>query len=169
MSKRPNRQATRVNPRAKQQPSVSDEENWDVQTCPYTEDAPPLGFLQLCADRRFHRDIQKQFQKDAGLASPTDYWIHADAGGTPKMGAQHIAPDYCYHQKKVRVMGWSAHGDGCGGFGEQVPDKIIERKLLATVKRQRKRYKEAKHFVYFVTTKKERGAEKTVVYSMKCG
>lgn len=168
MSDQPNSQATNVNP-AEQQSNVLNEENWVVEKRPYTEDCAPLGFLQLCADRRFHRDIQEQFQKQAGLPSSTDYWIHADAGGTPKMEGQHIAPDYCYHDKKVRLMGWSAHGDGCGGFGEHVPDDVIERALLATVETKLKRYKDAKHFVYFVTTKKERDTEETVVYSMLCG
>jgi hypothetical protein len=169
MSNQPNSQDTNVNPTAEQQSDVLNEENWVVQKLPYTEDVAPLGFLQLCADRRFHRDIQEQFQRDAGLASSTDYWIHSDAGGTPKMENQHIAPDYCYNKKGVRLMGWSAHGDGCGGYGEDVPDDVIKRDLLATVESKRTRYKDAQHFVYFVTAKRERGTEETVVHSMVCG
>ena len=157
MTDKPNHRATKANP---------NEENWLVQKLTYTDDVPVLGFLQLCADRRFHRYLQKRFQKDAKLKSPTDYWIHADAGGTPKMEKQLIAPDYCYKKKGVRLMGWSAHGDGCGGFGEEVKDEVIKRALLKTFKVQRKRYKDARHFCYFVTAKKKGATKETVVYSL---
>ncbi|HKR02484.1 MAG TPA: hypothetical protein VJT09_17535 [Pyrinomonadaceae bacterium] len=152
----------------KDQSNGLNEENWVVEKLPYTGDVAPRGFLQLCADRRFHRVLQERFQQDAGLSSSLDYWIHADAGGTPKMEDLTIAPDYCYHDKKVRLMGWSAHGDGCGGFGESVPDDVIERALRATAAKKRKIYEDAKHFVYFVTIKKERETEETVVYSRIC-
>jgi hypothetical protein len=168
MNKQRNRQATNVKPIAERQSNMLDEENWSVQRLPYTEDVAPLGFLQLCADRRFHRDLQKRFQKDAKLKSPTDYWIHADAGGTPKMECQRTAPDYCYYDKKVRKMGWSAHGDICGGFGPNVPDDVIRKALIVIAQRKIEEYPKAKHFVYFVTAKKERDTEQTVVYSMAC-
>lgn len=153
----------------RQQSNGLDEENWLVKNLPYTKDYPLLGFLQLCADRRFHSLLQNEFQKDAKLKKPTDYWIHADAGGTPKMKNRHIAPDYCYNQKKVRLMGWSAHGAGCGGFGEEVPDHVIRRALEKTFKIQRRRYPDAKHYCYFVTIKKKGKKEETVVYSIKSG
>jgi hypothetical protein len=143
------------------------EENWDVRILPYTDDVALLGFLQLCADRRFHRDIQEQFQEDAGLESPEDYWIHADAGGTPKMECQRTAPDYCYYDKKVRLMGWAAHGAVCGGFGPNVPDEVIRRALIVVWRRKREEYPEARHFVYFATTIQEGDAEKTAVYCIK--
>lgn len=144
-----------------------DEENWLVEKLPYTEDYPLLGFLQLCADRRFHSLLQNEFQSDAGLKDPTDYWIHADAGGTPKMEDRNIAPDYCYNQKGVRLMGWSAHGAGCGGFGEEVEDDVIRKALQKTFKKQRRNYPEADHFCYFVTIKTKGDTKETVVYSMK--
>lgn len=150
------------------QPSSQDA-NWKAEKVPYVEDVQVLGFLQLCADRRFHSVLQEYFKEDAGLESATDYWIHADAGGTPKMENQHIAPDYCYHSKGVRLMGWSAHGDGCGGFGEEVPDDVIERELLRVYESKRARYREAEHFCYFVKIKKERDKEETVVYSKRGG
>jgi hypothetical protein len=164
MSDQPSDQATNVNPT-----DAPDEENWSVQKLPYEEDVVPRGFLQLCADRRFHRDIQEKFQRDANLASPTDYWIHADAGGTPKMERQTTAPNYCYYDKGVRLMGWSAHGDKCGGFGEDVPDEVIWQALNFAVERRVREYPEATHFVYFVTAKKERDAGKTMVYSKVFG
>jgi hypothetical protein len=146
--------------------NVLNEENWQDQKCPYTPDFPVLGFLQLCADRRFHREIQELFQRQAGLREPTDYWIHADAGGTPKMEHLRIAPDYCYYDKGVRLMAWAAHGAGCGGFGPNVPDEVIRQELLAVSRRKAAEYPAARHFVYFVTTITEGDQEETVVHSM---
>ena len=60
------------------QSNVLTEDNWKVERLPYTEDCPTRGFLQLCADRRFHKLIQQEFKKDAGLDSREDYWIHAE-------------------------------------------------------------------------------------------
>lgn len=146
---------------------VGNEENWLIQSRRYTKDYPLLGFLQLCADRRFHRLIQKEFQKDAKLPEPEDYWIHADAGGTPKMEGSLTAPNYCYKDKKVRLMGWSAHGATCGGFGDGVGDDVIRKALMKTFKKQKARYRKAKHFCYFVTIKRNGNGEETVLYSMK--
>ena len=169
MNDQPNNQATNVNPRAEQQSNLLNEENWVVQQLPYREDVAPLGFLQLCADRRFHRELQERFQKDAKLKSPDEYWIHADAGGTPKMECQRTAPDYCYYDKKVKWMGWSAHGAICGGFGPNVPDEVIEQALLVVARRKVEEYPLARHFIYFVTIKKEQDTEETVVCSMTSG
>jgi hypothetical protein len=169
MSDQSSSQDTNANPTPGRQSNAPKEGAWEVQNLPFTKDVQVLGFLQLCADRRFHSVLQAYFKEDAGLESDTDYWIHADAGGTPKMESQRTAPDYCYNQKGVRLMGWSAHGDGCGGFGEQVPDEVIERALLDVFTRQRERYRDAEHFCYFVKIKKEGDKEETVVYCMKGG
>jgi len=134
--------------------------------CDYSEDYPVMGFLQLCADRRFHSCLQNQFQKDANLDSAQKYWIHADAGGTPAMAHLTTAPDYCYHTKGVKVMGWSAHGDGCGGFPGQ-PDERIRQALAATAQEKVKAYPKATHFVYFATMIKEADAGEMVLYCMK--
>src|SRR5215210_6239191 len=120
MSDQSSTQATSADPTAGRQSTLLNEENWTVERLPYTEDCPARGFLQLCADRRFHRCIQQEFKKDAKLTSREDYWIHADAGGTPTMACQSVTPDYCYMTKGVRLMGWSAHGANCGGFGAGV-------------------------------------------------
>ena len=159
-------QDTNADPTAEQQSNMLDEENWKVERVPYTEDCPTRGFLQLCADRRFHKLIQQEFKKDANLSSREDYWIHADAGGTPKMAKQIVTPDYCYKKMGVRLMGWSAHGDNCGGFGDGVQDVVIRRALCETVQGKVKEYPEAKHFIYFVTIYKQAGKEETVVYRM---
>lgn len=163
MSDQSSSQATNADPTAGQQTAPLNEENWTVERLPYTEETDAKGFLQLCADRRFHKCIQRAFKEDAGLDSREDYWIHADAGGTPKMECQRITPDYCYINKEVRLMGWSAHGAGCGGFGEEVPDEVIMRELCATMQRNVRKYSLATHFVYFATV---RDGE-TVVYSMR--
>jgi hypothetical protein len=65
------------------------------------------------------------------------------------------------------LMGWAAHGNGCGGFGEDVPDRVIWRKLWKVARKKMAEYDEASHFVYFATIKKEKGAEQAVVYCMK--
>lgn len=151
------------------QSNVLKKENLSVEKLAYIEDVTPLGFLQLCADRRFHPELQARFQRDAKLQSPTHFWIHADAGGTPKMECQRTAPDYCYYQKDVRLMGWAAHGDICGGFGTNVPDDEILEALLVVARRKVEDYPDADHWIYFMTAKKEKDTEETIVYSMKCG
>jgi hypothetical protein len=166
MSDQPSSQDTNVNPDAEQQSNAPSEESWLAHKCPNPGNPPVLGFLQLCADRRFHRAIQERFQRDTGLASSEDYWIHADAGGTPKMEELRIAPNYCYHDKKVRLMGWSAHGDTCGGFGPGVPDEVIRQALSEAWQRKTKEYPEARHLMYFATMIKEGDEEEAVVYCM---
>jgi len=156
---------TNVNPTAEQQSDVFKEESWSEEDLPYIEDSTPKGYLQLCADRRFHNLLQSEFQRDAELPETTDYWIHADAGGTPKMADLTLLPSWCYNDKEVRLMGWSAHGAGCGGYGEDVKDKVIWNELWETFEAQRRRYPDARHFCYFVTIK----GGKTIVYSLKTG
>jgi len=168
MNDQPNNQATNVTPGAERQANVLNEENWLVQKYPDIGIPPLRGFLQLCADRRFHRCLQEQFQKDTGINSPVDYWIHADAGGTPKMECQRTAPDYCYFKMEVRLMGWSAHGDNCGGFGDNVPDSEIRRALLVTARRKVEDYPLASHYVYFATTEHENGESYAVVHCLVC-
>lgn len=82
------------------------------------------------------------------------------------MATQRTTPNYCYNKMGVRLMGWSAHGDNCGGFGDGVEDIVIRRKLCGTMQDKVKEYPEAKHFIYFVTIYKEQGQEETVVYRM---
>jgi hypothetical protein len=167
MSDQSSSQATNSDSTAEPQSNALNEENWMVEKLPYTEDRPARGFLQLCADRRFHKCIQQEFTKDAKLSSHEDYWIHADAGGTPKMADQRVTPDFCYKQpNNVRLMGWSAHGANCGGFGYGVKDHVIRQALCETMQGKVKEYPEAKHFIYFVTVYKEQGKEETIVYRM---
>ena len=82
------------------------------------------------------------------------------------MASQKVAPDYCYNKKGVRLMGWAAHGDNCGGFEDGVEDIEIRRALCETMQKKVKDYPEAKHFIYFVTVYRKQGKEETVVYRM---
>jgi hypothetical protein len=79
------------------------------------------------------------------------------------MERQRITPDYCYKKKGVRLMGWSAHGAGCGGFGEEVPDDVIRQELCYTMQRNVREYPLATHFIYFATVRNK----ETVLYRMK--
>jgi len=154
---------TDANPISEQQGNRLNAETWSELKCRYTEDPPILGFLQLCADRRFHRCIQEKLQEHAKLPSREAYWIHADAGGTPRMADQKLAPNYCYFDQNVRLMGWSAHGDKCGGF-PNIPDSEIEELLLETVADKVLDYPEARHFVYFATIVKTGDVDDAVVH-----
>lgn len=167
MSDQPSGQATNVNPPAERQPKAHSEKNWSALKCVDPGEPDVAGYLQLCADRRFHRCIQKQFEEDAELNSPEEYWIHADAGGTPKMECQRIAPDYCYYKMHVEWMGWSAHGNVCGGFGPDVSDEEIKHALDVISQRKIEEYPNATHLVYFATLRKEGDAEEAVVYCTK--
>jgi hypothetical protein len=168
MSDQLNSQAANATPGAGPQSNVLDEENWSVKRCVFKKEPETKGFLQLCADRRFHQCIQERFQADAGLESADQYWIHADAGGTPKMECERTAPDYCYYTMKVKLMAWSAHGDNCGGFGANVPDSEIRRALTVTARRKMTDYPLAKHFVYFATAERDGDEWYAVVHCMVC-
>ena len=82
------------------------------------------------------------------------------------MAKQTVTPNYCYKDKDVRLMGWSAHGDKCGGFGDNVSDEVIRGELCKTMQKNVRDYPLAKHFIYFVTVRKEQGREETIVYRM---
>lgn len=104
-----------------------------------------LGFLSICADRRYWSYQTAAVQVETGL-SDTDFWIDARAGGAGKLVKEEAfaAPDHAYHSG-ARTMVWGMHGDKCGGFPElsnQELQKILE-DLLPVVK---ERYPEAKHF-----------------------
>ena len=105
-----------------------------------------LGFLQLCADRRFHRATMLAFEEATGL-EPTAYWIEALSGGAPGQALRTRALDLA-HRKGARLMGWAAHGDDCGGF-PGVADDRMRAMLETTVARRRVEYPDAEHFAFF--------------------
>jgi hypothetical protein len=147
--------------------SVLSDEQYSIVICDKSPDFPIMGYLQLCADRRFHQCIQEAFRDDAELDAPQKYWIHADAGGTPKMTRQTIAPRYCYDQQDVRLMGWSAHGNGCGGFPPGTDDRVIEEALYEAIPEKIRDYPEATHFVYFARAIGIEEETKSVLYCLK--
>jgi hypothetical protein len=105
-----------------------------------------LGFLQLCVDRRFHRLTMAAFEEATGLAS-TAYWIEAVVGGAPGHALRPRGAEYA-RAHGARVMGWAAHGNGCGGFPD-VGDDRLRAMLEATLGRRRVEYPDAEHLAFF--------------------
>ena len=64
-------------------------------------------------------------------------------------------------------MGWSAHGNGCGGFPPGTEDKVIEAALYETIPHKIEAYPEATHFVYFAKSIGIAEAAKSVLYCLK--
>lgn len=100
----------------------------------------PLGFLQLCADRRFHRQVMTAFERHGGLAeahgaaAATSYWIEATPGGALALGDMTVT---CRHalSKGARVVGVAVHGDDCGGYGKWSTSDL-EAALLGAMERR---------------------------------
>ena len=119
---------------------------WSV--CVDSNKYQTLGFLQMCIERRFHLAVQGRFMAETGLGE-TDYWIHTEIGGSPKMEHQVDAPEYCYDPPhSVRKMGWSAHGSKCGGY-DGVKDELILEALQKTLNEKPRLYPDAEHFGFF--------------------
>lgn len=105
-----------------------------------------LGFLQLCADRRYHRKTMAEFERATGLR-PDQYWIEAAAGGAAALGATTATARFAY-DKGARVMGWAAHGDGCGGFPGLTDDEL-RTKLHDAATTTPEDFPEAEHWTLF--------------------
>jgi hypothetical protein len=134
---------------AEPNPSEMTEGFWSTST--FDDNTPTRGFLQMCAERRFYRAIQEKFEELTGLKH-YQYWIHTDAGGSPKMShALHkVAPDYCYGKQGVRIMGWAAHGMECGGYDPpNTPDEDIRDDLINMLSIRMNTYPLADHYAFF--------------------
>jgi hypothetical protein len=107
-----------------------------------------LGFLHLCADRRFHRRTMEEFEQAAGLA-PDRYWVEATVGGAPAQALRPRGADYAYGHG-ARHMAWAAHGEACGAF-PGADDERIREMLERTVLRRRLEYPDAQHYVLFAS------------------
>jgi hypothetical protein len=106
------------------------------------------GFLQLCADRRYHRMTMDAFEAGTGLASDR-YWIEVTAGGAPSFDAVTATAAYAY-EMGARIMGWGAHGDGCGGFPGRSDDEM--KAMLEAVARERAEdFPDAEHWMLFAS------------------
>lgn len=124
--------------------SITGEGDWSVMV--EADEYKPLGFLQMCIERRFHQAVQQRFQEVANL-KPTDYWVHTGVGGSPNMRDEHLAPDYCV-KEGATVMGWAAHGSKCGGLPGYSDNKILHL-LKATLVEKVERYKGLTHHAFF--------------------
>lgn len=110
-------------------------------------EAKRLGFLQLCADRRFHRAIMDAFEwavtehekahapkGELGPFRDHHFWIEAAAGGAPSLD---VASPTCAFavSKGTKYLGWSAHGDDCGGFPGMDDAHMLQILRAAVVRR----------------------------------
>ena len=111
-----------------------------------TPDERPKGFLQLCADKRYHRKTMKAFENVTGLGEE-DYWIEASAGGAPAFGYKTKTAEFAYENGAVH-MGWAAHGDECGGF-PGATDQEIAAKLDAILVQREINFPAATHYLFF--------------------
>jgi hypothetical protein len=105
-----------------------------------------LGFLQLCADRRFHRRTMQAFERETGLR-PDEYWIEARSGGAPVYQDTTRAARIAY-RNGARQMGWAAHGDGCRGF-HGASDHDMRAKLDRAARARLEDFREAAHYTLF--------------------
>lgn len=111
--------------------------------------ASPLGFLQLCADRRFHRRTMDAFEEAASLGSSDLYWIEASAGGAAGFDDVTVTARFA-HDNGARKMGWAAHGTGCGGFPGSSDDEVKGALKAQTAKRVEE-FPDAEHWFIFAT------------------
>jgi hypothetical protein len=105
-----------------------------------------LGYLQLCVDRRFHRLTMAAFEEATGL-SPTAYWLESVVGGAPGNALRPRGADYA-RGHGATLMGWGAHGGGCGGF-PGADDERIRGMLEVTLARRKLEYPGAEHLAFF--------------------
>ena len=104
------------------------------------------GFLQLCADRRFHLKVMEAFETLADL-DPTEYWIEARAGGAPSWADNTKVGRLAYSEGAAH-MGWAAHGDQCAGFpGES--NEEMRTKLERIVRKRSSEFPRAAHYGLF--------------------
>jgi hypothetical protein len=108
--------------------------------------ARELGFLQLCAERRFHRAVMEAFERETDLR-PDEYWIEARPGGAPSWSDNTKAARLA-HRSGARFMGWAAHGDVCLGF-PGATDETLRRSLLRAASRRAEEFPRCVHLALF--------------------
>ena len=104
------------------------------------------GFLQLCAERRFHRVTMLTFEELAGLAAE-EYWIEARPGGAPACSDKTKTSRLAY-AAGARFMGWAAHGDSCLGF-PGVSNEAMRRKVERALQGRAEKFPRAEHVALF--------------------
>ena len=105
-----------------------------------------LGFLQLCAERRFHRATMQAFEEATGLR-PDEYWIEARAGGSPSWD-DNTRTGRTAFRMGARHMGWSAHGDRCLRYPE-LSDAELRARLERVALRRAEEFPAARHYLLF--------------------
>jgi hypothetical protein len=109
-------------------------------------ETPRLGYLQLCAERRYHRITMEAFERATGLG-PDEYWIEARAGGSPGWADKTITARNAF-KNGARIMGWAAHGDVCLGF-PGASNLELRHKLAKAVRKRREDFPQATHLQLF--------------------
>ena len=115
--------------------------------------AERLGFLQLCSERRFHRQVMEAFERAAGLP-PDGYWIEARPGGAASW-ADNTRAARLAHRNGASHMGWSGHGDVCLGFPGKSTQEL-RRMLDKTARVRAAEFPRTRHYLLFAT---EEGVE----------
>jgi hypothetical protein len=105
-----------------------------------------LGFLQLCAERRFHRRVMEAFEDATGLRSD-EYWIEARPGGAPSWSDNTKASRLAV-RNGARFMGWAGHGDVCLGFPGESDEKLRAR-LERTARKRAEEFPRCVHVALF--------------------
>jgi hypothetical protein len=105
-----------------------------------------LGFLQLCSERRYHRQTMLAFEQATGLA-PDEYWIEARPGGTPSWSDNTKAARLA-RSEGAEYMGWAAHGDRCGGF-PGASNLELARKLDGSARKRAAEFPGVTHLALF--------------------
>jgi hypothetical protein len=113
---------------------------------PRPDDGIVRGYLQLCADLRFHRATMIEFERVTGLAAD-GYWIESRPGGAPSW-ADNTRAARLAHRRGALLMGWAAHGDECLGFAGESNDQIRSR-LLRTLAKRAEEFPRATHVGLF--------------------
>jgi hypothetical protein len=109
-------------------------------------DPSAKGFIQLCSDRRYHREIMIAFERETGL-EPSEYFIEARPGGAASWADTTRMGRFAY-RSGVGFMGWAGHGDVCRGF-RSASNHELRRKLERTARRRAEDFPRASHYLLF--------------------
>lgn len=121
------------------------------------ESAKHKAYLCACMDHRFFERILEEFRAAAGTRM---VYLETEAGGAPAFGSEPGSARLAHQHAGIqaRIMGWAAHGDGCGGFPGRSNDEMRE-KLLATVNERRRDFPDCKHLALFATEAPDGGVD----------
>jgi len=115
------------------------------------------AYLCACMDHRFFERTLTEFREIAGTRM---VYLETEAGGAPSFGSEPSSARLAYDVPAIsaRIMGWAAHGDGCGGFPGRTNDEMRE-KLIATVKERMRDFPDVRHIALFATEAPDGGVD----------